>query len=53
MTIVSEHRQLEKNRRDDGNIIILSVSDDDIGRNQNDPVGITNDNFDPIIESQK
>ena len=53
MTIVSEHRQLEKNRRDDGNIIILSDSDDGIGRNQNDPVGITNDNFDPIIERQK
>ena len=53
MTTVSEHRQLEKNRRDYGNIIIFSDSDDDIGRNQNDPVGITNDNFDPIIECQK
>ena len=53
MTIVSEHRQLEKNRRDDGNIIMLRDSHDDIGRNQNDPVGITNDDFDPIIESQK
>ena len=36
MIIVSEHRQLEKNR-----------CDDDIGKNQNDPVGITNEDFDP------
>ena len=53
MTIASEHRQLEKNRRDDDNIIIFSDSDDDIGGNQNDPVGITNDNFDPNLAGQK
>ena len=52
MTTVSEHGQLEKNRRDDDNIIIFSNSDGDIDGNQNDPVGITNDNFDPRRESQ-
>ena len=52
MTTVSEHTQLEKNRQDDDNIFIFSDSDYDIGENQNDPVDITNDNFDPIIEGQ-
>ena len=52
MTTVSEHTHLEKNRQDDDNIFIFSDSDYDIGENQNDPVGITNDNFDPIIEGQ-
>ena len=41
MTIVSEHRQLEKNRWDD-----------DIGENQNDPVGINNEDFDLSQEDQ-
>ena len=41
MIIVSEHRQLEKNRWDD-----------DIGENQNDPVGITNEDFDLSQEGQ-
>ena len=52
MTTVSEHTQLEKNRQDDDNIFIFSDSDYDIGESQNDPVDITNDNFDPIIEGQ-
>ena len=41
MTIVSEHRQMEKNRWDD-----------DIGENQNDLVGITNEDFDLSQEGQ-
>ena len=41
MTIVSEHRQLEKNRWDD-----------DTGENQNDQVGITNEDFDLSQEGQ-
>ena len=52
MTTVSEHGQLVKNRQDDGNIIIFSDSDGDIEVNQNDPVGITNDSFDPRLENQ-
>ena len=41
MTIVSEHRQLEKNKWDD-----------DIGENQNDLVGINNEDFDLSQEGQ-
>ena len=52
MTIVSEQKEMEKNRRDGDNIIIFSNSDDDIKGNENDPVGVTNGDFDTSLESQ-
>ena len=52
MTMVSEHGQMEKNRGDD-NIIIISDSDDDNDGNDNVLVGITSDDLDSSLESQK
>ena len=50
MTIVSEHGQMEKNRGDDN---ILRIGDSGDNDNQNDPLGITNDDLDSSLESQK
>ena len=50
MTTVSEHGQMEKNGGDN-NILRISDSDDNV--NQNDPPGITNDDLDSSLESQK
>ena len=52
MTIVSEKREMEKNRWDDDNIIIFSNSDDDIKGNENDLVAFNNGYFDTSLESQ-
>ena len=51
MTIVSDHAQMKS--RGDGNIFIITYSDDDIAGNQNVSVDIANDDLDFSLDSQK